>query len=104
MKFFVSFLVLRHLAGLHYFNCVIDIGVASTPKKLAHQRETTGSSSDSLQLRPFSKWELLLKDRICSLWEQIEYAPSGSKFFPLRAVPYDMANDFYHICYTPLPM
>ena len=31
-----------------------------------HQRETTVSSNDSLQLRPFSKWELLLKERICS--------------------------------------
>ena len=29
----------------------------------AHQRETTGSSNDSLQLLPFSKWELLLKGK-----------------------------------------
>ena len=28
--------------------------------------ETIGSSSDSRQLRPFSKLELLLKERICS--------------------------------------
>ena len=35
-------------------------------KIYAHQRETTGSSSDSLQLRPFSKGELLLKERISS--------------------------------------
>ena len=27
------------------------------------QRETTGSSNDSLQLGPFSKWELLLKGK-----------------------------------------
>ena len=40
----------------------------------AHQREITGSSSDSLQLRPFSKLQLLLKERICSQ----------------RAVPYGM--------------
>ena len=33
-------------------------------EKYAHQRETTGSSSDSLHLHPFSKWELLLKERI----------------------------------------
>ena len=32
----------------------------------AHQRETIISSSDSLQLRPFSRWKLLLKERICS--------------------------------------
>ena len=28
-------------------------------KSYAHQRETTISSNDSLQLRPFSKWKLL---------------------------------------------
>ena len=38
------------------------------------QRETSGSSSDSLQLSPFSKWELLF-----------------------RAVPYGMENNLYHI-------
>ena len=26
-----------------------------------------------------------------------EFAPRGSKFFPLRAVPYGMENHFYHI-------
>ena len=26
-----------------------------------------------------------------------EFAPRGSKFFPLRAVPYRMENHFYHI-------
>ena len=45
--------------------------VARTLKKYAHQRETTGSSSDSLRLCPFSKWELLLKERICSQSERI---------------------------------
>ena len=46
-------------------------GVARTLKKYAHQRETTGSSNDSLQLHPFSNWELLLKERICSRRERI---------------------------------
>ena len=49
-------------------------GVARTLKNYTHQRETTVSSNDSLQLHPFSKWELLLKERICS----------QSKFLPLR--------------------
>ena len=40
-------------------------------KSYAHQRETTGSSNDSLQLHPFSKWKLLLKERICSKRERI---------------------------------
>ena len=40
-------------------------------KSYAHQRETTGSSSDSLQLHPFSNLELLLKERICSQREPI---------------------------------
>ena len=41
--------------------------VARMLKKIyAHQRETTGLTSDSLQLFPFLKLELLLKKRICS--------------------------------------
>ena len=32
-------------------------------KSYAQQMETAGSSSDSHQLRPFSKWEFLLKGR-----------------------------------------
>ena len=41
-------------------------------EKFRHnQRETTGSSSGSLQLRPFSKWEHLTKERRCSQRERI---------------------------------
>ena len=29
--------------------------------------------------------------------ERKEFAPRGSEFFPLRAVPYGMENHFYHI-------
>ena len=54
----------------------------------AHQRATTVSSNDSLQLRPFSKRELL---------KEKKNAPRGSEFFPLRAVPLGMENYFYHI-------
>ena len=50
--------------------------------------ETSRSSSDSLQLHPFAKWELLLNK---------EFALRGSEFFPLRAAPYGMENHFYHI-------
>ena len=46
-------------------------GVARTLKKLRTSRETTESSSTSLQLRPFSKWDLLLKEIICSKRERI---------------------------------
>ena len=31
-----------------------------------------------------------------------EFAPRGSKFFPLRAVPYGMENQFYHVMWSPL--
>ena len=41
-------------------------------KSYPHQMVTTVLSSDSLQLPPFSKWEVLLMERI---------------FFPLKAVP-----------------
>ena len=56
---------------------IIINGVARTLKKLTHQRETTGSSNDSLQLCFFSNWELLLKERICSLREQILFFMSS---------------------------
>ena len=46
-------------------------GVAKRLKSYAHQRETIGSIKYSLQLRPFSKLELLLKERICSQRERI---------------------------------
>ena len=28
-----------------------------------------GTTSDSLQLHPFLKWDFLLKERFCSQWE-----------------------------------
>ena len=61
---------------------VFTVALPECRKKYTHQRETTGSSSDSLQLRPFSKWELE-KD-----------VPRGSEYFPLRTVAYDMENHF----------
>ena len=45
--------------------------VTRTLKKLHTSNETSWSSSDYLQLPPFSKWELLLKERICSQRDQI---------------------------------
>ena len=30
------------------------------------------------------------------VWKREEFAPRGSEFFPLRAVPYGMENHFYH--------
>ena len=38
-------------------------------------------------------------ERICSQWK--EFAPNGSKFNPLRVVPYGMENT-YHIMWPPL--
>ena len=46
-------------------------GVARMLKSYPHWREATGTSSGYLQARPFSKWELLLKERIFSQREQI---------------------------------
>ena len=66
---------------------VIFNGVARTLKSYAHQRQTTGTSSDSLELRQFSKWELLLKEK--------KILPEG--VFPLTVLPYGMDNHFYHI-------
>ena len=55
-------------------------GVARTLKKYARQRETIESSNVPFQLHPFSKWELLLKERKKK-----------------RAVSYGMENHFYRI-------
>ena len=49
-------------------------------KNYAHEREATASSNDSLQLRPFSKWELLFKDRICPQREGILSFMSSSLY------------------------
>ena len=69
-------------------NRLTNNGVARMLKKLRTSKgETTVSSNDSLQLSPFSKWSLLLKERICSQREQILSFTRGSKFFLLRAVP-----------------
>ena len=58
-------------------------------EKVTHIKgRLTGTSSNSLQLRPLSKLELLLKDR---------FASEGSEFFPLRAVSYGLVNRFYHV-------
>ena len=65
-------------------------GIARSLKKL-HQRETTGSSSDFRQLSPFSKWELLLKERIL---EEEFFSLLEEEFFPLWAVPFSMEITF----------
>ena len=62
-------------------------GVAKTLKSYAHQREITGSSSVSLQVRPFSKWELLLKERICSQRERILSFKSSSLWYGKSLLP-----------------
>ena len=69
------------------------IGVARTLKSYAHQMETTASSKDSLQLCSFSKWELHLKEKICSQREQILSFKSSSLRY---------GNHFYHIRRPPL--
>ena len=61
------------------------LDVAKTLKKLLTSKGDYCISIDSLQSRPFSKWELFLKERICS---------KRSEFFPLRAVSLGMENHF----------
>ena len=39
------------------------------------------SRSDSLQLRPFSKWELLLEERICSQRERIYFFKNSTLWY-----------------------
>ena len=77
-----------------YLNLIIHVQARAQPdscKSYAHQRETTGSSSGSLQLCPFPKCELLLKESICS------QRGAGSKYFRFRAALYGKENHFYQI-------
>ena len=67
-------------------------GVARTLKKYAHQRETTVSSNGSLQLRPFSKWELLFKERICSHRERILSFKSSSLRYEKSLLPHKVSS------------
>ena len=60
----------------------------NTGKSYARQRETTGSGNDSLQLRPFSKWELLFKERICSQWERILSFKSSFLWYGNHVLPH----------------
>ena len=64
---FLLGVVLRLVKGRQ----IMSNGVTRMLKKLCTSKGTTGSSNVSLQLRPFSKWELLSKERICSQREQI---------------------------------
>ena len=83
----------------HECSCIIalikrfvDIGVE------AHQRETTASSSDSLQLRPFSKWELLIKERI---WERILSFMSSSLLHGKTLFPQQVTSlECYYLYYA----
>ena len=69
---------------------LINNGVMAIMLKKVHTKgRLLDQAYDSLQLCPVSKWELLLKKK--------EFAPSGSKFFPLIAVSYGKENHFYHM-------
>ena len=63
-------------------------GVTRRLKKLRTSRETTGSSSDSFHLHSFSKWELLLEERICSQREQILSLKSSSLRYGKSLLPH----------------
>ena len=76
------------LVGRTMVLCVCSNGLARTLKSYAHQRETAVSSNDSLQLCPFSKWELLLKERICSQRERILSFKSSSLRYVKSLLPY----------------
>ena len=78
------------------YTSILCNGVATKLKIYAHQRETIGTSSDFLQLRPFSKCELLKGNN------SLPEGASGSEFFPLRAVLYGMEIHFYHNRWPPL--
>ena len=75
-----------HLTHNKQNHCLNTNGAA----RMLHQRETTGSSSDSLHLRPYSKLELLLKERIRSQRERILSFKSSSLWYGKSLLPYYM--------------
>ena len=76
----ISLVYIRNFNGSNLLLEVLN-GVARTLKSYSHQRETTGSSSNSLQLLPFSKLELLLKERVYSQRERIISFKSNSLWY-----------------------
>ena len=75
--------------------CIVNIYVKSLwfdifVKKFPHQMETTGSSSNYIYLvASLLKMNNSLKGKI--------FAPKGSEFFPLRAVPHGMESPCFYI-------
>ena len=58
-------------------------------KKFTHiDGRLPGQAVILLNCAPFQNWNFSLRK---------EFAPRGSEFFPLRAVPYGMENHFCHI-------
>ena len=67
----------------------------------AHQRETSGASSDSHQLRPFSNWELLVKERICSQRERVLSFKSSSFWYGKSLLPHKVTSlECYYFYYA----
>ena len=54
--------------------------------------ETAGSSNGSLQLRLFSKWDLFLKEIICSQRERIVSFKSSSLYFEKSLLPHEVTS------------
>ena len=63
--------------------------------------ETTVSSNYSLQVCPFSKWELLLKERICSQRERILSFKSSSLRYGKSLLPHLVSSiECYYFYYA----
>ena len=72
------------------FLAILCICIARSPKKLLT-----------------SKGDYWIKQWLSSIASLFEirgknFAPKRSEFFPLRAIPYDMENHYYHIKWPPL--
>ena len=72
--------------GLHYFNSVLDIGVASTPKKLRTSKGDYWAKQCFSSIAPLFEMGNSIKGKNLLL-----------EFVPLRAVPNDKENLYYHI-------
>ena len=75
-----------------FFACFCN-GVARTPKATHIKGKLLDQAVILSNCAPFQNENFS---------ERKEFAPRGSEFFPLRAVPYGMENHFYNIGLPPL--
>ena len=71
--------------------------VSQKADKVTHIKGRLMDQAVIFTIRPFLKWELLLKEEFAPRGSKFFPLSSGSELFPLNAVPFAMENNHYHI-------